>query len=206
MRHSVSIPFNALLATHEVKASGAQGTYTTLLGKDELRKAIVRLLDKPGRNGEEVVERILQGEQPVVASCGSGMTAAVIWLALQEMGVNRTVPLYDEVSLDNIIYCSPNIRIAIGSIRPIKGAPNRVPLSSLQEPWHPLRRQPSVELPSRPLGPFLLSPGESSACEGRRGRMRPKCGTGVLMNFSIFVNLAVLDGMGHAKRADLSRR
>jgi thiosulfate/3-mercaptopyruvate sulfurtransferase len=100
MRHSVSIPFNALLATHEMTAGGAQGTYTTLLGSNELRKTMVDLLDKSGRNGEEVVDLILQGEQTVVASCGSGMTAAVIWLALQEMGVNRTVPLYDEVRVD----------------------------------------------------------------------------------------------------------
>jgi thiosulfate/3-mercaptopyruvate sulfurtransferase len=102
MRHSVSIPFNALLATHEMTSGGAQGTYTTLLGSNELRRTMVDLLDKSGRNGEEVVDLILRGEQTVVASCGSGMTAAVIWLALQEMGVNRTVPLYDEVRVDII--------------------------------------------------------------------------------------------------------
>jgi hypothetical protein len=102
MRHSVSIPFNALLATHETTASGTQETYTTLLGSNELRKVMVDLLDKSGRNGEEVIDLILRGEQTVVASCGSGMTAAVIWLALQEMGVNRTVPLYDEVCMDII--------------------------------------------------------------------------------------------------------
>jgi thiosulfate/3-mercaptopyruvate sulfurtransferase len=98
MRHSVSIPFNALLATHEMTSPGAQGTYTTLLGNNELRKALVNLLGQSGRNGEEVVDLILQGEQRVVASCGSGMTAAVIWLALQELGITQTVPLYDEVS------------------------------------------------------------------------------------------------------------
>lgn len=102
MRHSVSIPFNALLATHEMTASGTQGTYTTLMDSNGLRNAMVNLLNKSGRNGEEVVDLILQGKQSVVASCGSGLTAAVIWLALQEMGVNRTIPLYDEVCVDVI--------------------------------------------------------------------------------------------------------
>lgn len=92
MEHSVSIPFSALLATHE----GRLGPYMTLLSANELKQAMVNLLDSSGRNGEETLERILGGEQGVVASCGSGMTAAVIWLALQELGANNIVPLFDE--------------------------------------------------------------------------------------------------------------
>lgn len=38
------------------------------------------------------------GRRGVVASCGSGMTAGVIWLALKSIGVEK-IGLYDEVSL-----------------------------------------------------------------------------------------------------------
>lgn len=93
MRHSISVPFSALLATRE----GTLGTYTTLLKDNELKQAMVELLNKSGRNGEETLDQILCGQQSVVASCGSGMTASVIWLALQELGVKKTVPLFDEV-------------------------------------------------------------------------------------------------------------
>ncbi|KAG8826701.1 hypothetical protein FRC19_008156 [Serendipita sp. 401] len=42
--------------------------------------------ESSGRNGKEVVlNGILRGEIPIVASCGSGMTACVIWLALHEL-------------------------------------------------------------------------------------------------------------------------
>jgi len=33
----------------------------------------------------------------VVVSCGSGMTAAIIWLALQLLGTKANIALYDEV-------------------------------------------------------------------------------------------------------------
>ena len=36
------------------------------------------------------------GKKSVVGSCGSGMTAAVLWLALQTVGASRTA-IYDEV-------------------------------------------------------------------------------------------------------------
>ncbi|KAG8778240.1 hypothetical protein FRC16_003896, partial [Serendipita sp. 398] len=41
--------------------------------------------EESGRNGKEVLNGILRGEIPIVASCGSGMTACVIWLALHEL-------------------------------------------------------------------------------------------------------------------------
>ena len=46
--------------------------------------------------GEEEVENILRGERRVVTSCGSGMTAGVLWLGLNLLGV-KGVALYDEV-------------------------------------------------------------------------------------------------------------
>jgi hypothetical protein len=46
--------------------------------------------------GEEQAQAILEGKKNVVASCGSGMTAGVVWLGLSLLGV-RNVGLYDEV-------------------------------------------------------------------------------------------------------------
>ena len=49
--------------------------------------------------GAEETEKILRGERRVTATCGSGMTAGVLWLGLQLLGVKQ-VGLYDEVSND----------------------------------------------------------------------------------------------------------
>lgn len=49
--------------------------------------------------GAEPWQQILDGQQSVILSCGSGMTAAVLWLALKEAGVERNTAIYDEVSL-----------------------------------------------------------------------------------------------------------
>lgn len=46
--------------------------------------------------GTEETERVLQGDRRVVTTCGSGMTAGVLWLGLNLLGV-RGVALYDEV-------------------------------------------------------------------------------------------------------------
>lgn len=99
MPNSVSIPFSALLAGHKYKNGGSDNaTYTTLLDNGNLRKAFIQLFTEgeSGEVGEHMLDRILRGEQAVVASCGSGMTAAVIWLALHELGCERPVSLYDE--------------------------------------------------------------------------------------------------------------
>jgi thiosulfate/3-mercaptopyruvate sulfurtransferase len=45
------------------------------------------------------VERILKGERPVITSCGSGMTAGVLWLGLQLLGA-QIIGLYDEVNVE----------------------------------------------------------------------------------------------------------
>ncbi|KAH9835755.1 Rhodanese-like protein [Rhodofomes roseus] len=46
--------------------------------------------------GKERLEAVLEGRQGVVASCGSGMTAGVVWLALQMVGVKGSPAIYDE--------------------------------------------------------------------------------------------------------------
>jgi len=47
--------------------------------------------------GVEQAGMIIEGEKSVVTTCGSGMTAAVLWLGLRLIGV-KNVALYDEVS------------------------------------------------------------------------------------------------------------
>ena len=46
--------------------------------------------------GPENVAAIVAGQRTIVASCGSGMTAGVLWLGLQTLGA-EWVSLYDEV-------------------------------------------------------------------------------------------------------------
>ena len=86
--NSFSLPFNLFLAQNTNIVSGE--TYTTFKTReqilDELKKAV----------GEEETRGILEGKRKVVASCGSGMTAGVLWLGLNILGV-KGVALYDEV-------------------------------------------------------------------------------------------------------------
>jgi len=81
--HSISLPFNALLELH----SSGSSTYTTIREPDDLRKIIVDIL-----GSDEALQP--NGKRRIVNTCGSGMTAAIIWLALQRLGVGSA--LYDE--------------------------------------------------------------------------------------------------------------
>lgn len=83
--HSLSLPFNVFLKKHV----GAEATY--LLSSPELQKALENAI------GTERANLVIKGEIPVVTSCGSGMTAGVLWLGLKLLGVER-IGLYDEVS------------------------------------------------------------------------------------------------------------
>ena len=65
-------------------------TYTTFKTRDQILEELKKAV------GEEETEKILQGKRKVVASCGSGMTAGVLWLGLSLLGV-KDVALYDEV-------------------------------------------------------------------------------------------------------------
>lgn len=47
--------------------------------------------------GPEFAGEVLEGKRGVTASCGSGMTAGVLWLGLQAIGATE-VGIYDEVS------------------------------------------------------------------------------------------------------------
>lgn len=82
---SFSLPFNTFLQTHK----SGDSSYTTLLPPDEIRKVLVDAV------GPEYAEAIIKGERPIVTSCGSGMTAGILWLGLRLLGVNK-IGLYDE--------------------------------------------------------------------------------------------------------------
>jgi len=63
-------------------------TYTTLLGKDQLEEILEATL------GGSNLAQLKDGTRGVVNTCGSGMSAAILWLAFQMTGVNSAI--YDE--------------------------------------------------------------------------------------------------------------
>ncbi|CAD6581557.1 MAG: hypothetical protein CYPHOPRED_001606 [Cyphobasidiales sp. Tagirdzhanova-0007] len=86
MPHSVSLPFNDL----RTAPSDTTPPYQSMLSAEALRQVVLKALGGDSSKLQEVLE----GRRGVINSCGSGMTAAVIWLALQELGVNSSI--YDE--------------------------------------------------------------------------------------------------------------
>ncbi|KAN0066314.1 hypothetical protein ACQY0O_000408 [Thecaphora frezii] len=90
--HSLSLPFSSLLKT-QTSTKEAGKTYTTLKDQIELWRTVS---DAVG--GMEALDKLRQGssggELAATNTCGSGMTAACIWLALQELGVQSSI--YDE--------------------------------------------------------------------------------------------------------------
>jgi thiosulfate/3-mercaptopyruvate sulfurtransferase len=85
--HSVSIPFNTLLKSNILPEKNLK--FTTLLDAHNLKEALREGL------GEGLLTQILEGKRSVVSSCGSGMSAAIIWLALRVLGTESAI--YDEV-------------------------------------------------------------------------------------------------------------
>jgi len=86
--NSFSLPFNLFLAQNTNIVSG--DAYTTFKTRDQILEELKKAV------GEEETKAILEGKRKVVASCGSGMTAGVLWLGLNLLGV-KGVALYDEV-------------------------------------------------------------------------------------------------------------
>ncbi|KAN0100906.1 Rhodanese-like domain containing protein [Tylopilus felleus] len=85
--HSFTLPFNTFLKTHTVPTSTVQ--YTTFLSEPELRQALVNAI------GADQAQLVLTGNRQITTSCGSGMTAAVLWLGLKLLRAPN-VALYDE--------------------------------------------------------------------------------------------------------------
>ncbi|KAG6832207.1 hypothetical protein H0H92_004172 [Tricholoma furcatifolium] len=88
--NSLSLPFNLFLSQN--KASDGT-TYTTFLPDKEIRKVLENAV------GLKRTNMIIDGSLPVTTSCGSGMTAGILWLGLKLLGVEK-ISLYDEVVLD----------------------------------------------------------------------------------------------------------
>lgn len=84
--HSFSLPFTAFLQTSTTPNSSVQ--YTTFLPVAELRNALVSHVG-------DHAEAVIQGKRPITTTCGSGMTAGVLWLGLKLLGAPN-VALYDE--------------------------------------------------------------------------------------------------------------
>ena len=89
MPHSLSFPFQSFLDT--VAATEGKPTYTVFKSPEGVRAALLQAL-----GGDEVqLQQVLEGKRSIINSCGSGMTACVLWLGLQLLGVRSAV--YDEV-------------------------------------------------------------------------------------------------------------
>lgn len=86
--NSFSLPFNLFLTQNTNIVS--EETYTTFKSRDQILEELKKAV------GEEETRAILEGKRKVVTSCGSGMTAGVLWLGLKLLGV-KGVALYDEV-------------------------------------------------------------------------------------------------------------
>ncbi|KZW02018.1 Rhodanese-like protein [Exidia glandulosa HHB12029] len=83
MPHSFSLPFQAFLES-------PKGSYTVFKSPDAIRAALLEAV----QGNEETLQQILDGKRSVINSCGSGMTACILWLGLQLLGVKSAV--YDE--------------------------------------------------------------------------------------------------------------
>ena len=86
--NSFSLPFNLFLTQNTNIVSGE--TYTMFKSRDQVLEELKIAV------GEEETRAILEGKRKVVTSCGSGMTAGVLWLGLNLLGA-KGVALYDEV-------------------------------------------------------------------------------------------------------------
>jgi thiosulfate/3-mercaptopyruvate sulfurtransferase len=89
MPYSFSLPFSAFLQKNSGHHPGA--TFTTFLPPKELRRKLEDAV------GAEYAQLILEGQRRVTTTCGSGMTAGILWLGLKLINEATPVALYDEV-------------------------------------------------------------------------------------------------------------
>ncbi|CCV00628.1 unnamed protein product [Malassezia sympodialis ATCC 42132] len=89
--HSISLPASSVL--EQQPAHDGQGSYTRMKPQHELWKLVQSVV------GEQGLEKLrhdasAKGALGVSLTCGSGMTACILWLALQQLGIDGA--LYDE--------------------------------------------------------------------------------------------------------------
>lgn len=90
-----SLPFTEVLEEHTAQDPRLKGhTYTTMRQQHELWKIVSAAV-----GGADGIEKLRHdGSSPgalgVSLTCGSGMTASILWLVLQQLGVNAAI--YDE--------------------------------------------------------------------------------------------------------------
>src|SRR6266404_5536082 len=89
--YSFSLPYREFLRTNAIP--GSDKTFTTFLTPNDLRRKLVESV------GTEHAQPILEGKRGVNTTCGSGMTAAILWLGLKLIEESTIVSLYDEVGL-----------------------------------------------------------------------------------------------------------
>lgn len=85
---SFSLPFSTFLQKQISNVDGSE--YTTFLPQDALKNTLEAAV------GREQTQLILDGKKSVTTTCGSGMTAGVLWLGLSLLGI-KNIALYDEV-------------------------------------------------------------------------------------------------------------
>ncbi|CAO1636845.1 unnamed protein product [Parajaminaea phylloscopi] len=90
MPRATSLPFSQLLETVTSKTGD---TYTVLKEQPALYQLLSRG-EPPLLDFESLRHDSSSGAPAITATCGSGMTAAIIWLALQTLGVETSI--YDE--------------------------------------------------------------------------------------------------------------
>ncbi|GAA5987286.1 hypothetical protein JCM10908_001893 [Rhodotorula pacifica] len=86
MPHSLSLPFQSVLTPE----TSTTPPYRTMLSPEELEKVF------EGVMGQERWKEVKSGKRGIVSTCGSGMTASILWLALQRAGVIDNAAIYDE--------------------------------------------------------------------------------------------------------------
>ena len=103
---SFSLPFNQFLESHKPPSrsvltpipSHLSDGYTKLRSPEALSQELHKSV------GPSLAEQILRGQRKIVMTCGSGMTAAILWLGLSTIWEAQkkegiTLGLFDEVRL-----------------------------------------------------------------------------------------------------------
>ncbi|KAL0575125.1 hypothetical protein V5O48_006829 [Marasmius crinis-equi] len=83
--NSFSLPFNAFLETRQTPGS----TFTVFRSESDIRKVLDETL------GPQDSQSVLKGQRSIVTTCGSGMSAGILWLGLKLLGAQK-IGLYDE--------------------------------------------------------------------------------------------------------------